>query len=239
MPIAEQLVIKQEELESFVAQLSRSAGANLICVALYGSAVSQEFHAGFSDLNLLCVVNELSAAALQAVVPALRSWKLAPPLFFTRQEVRQAAKIFPIEMIDIRDQHHILFGEDVFKDLNVPLEGHKAQLEHELRTKLLFLRQHYLASQSDATKLQLLMLDSVANFVVLFRHFLLSGGQSAPKSRREVLEQLAHKITFDPSPFLELLQVREGKALPESLNVQYVFPRYLEGIESVGRALEA
>lgn len=239
MPIAEKVAVQQHELEAFVAELTKAAGNNLVCVTLYGSAVSQEFHAGFSDLNLLCVVKELSAAAMQALAPALRSWKLSPPLFFTRQEIADAAGVFPIEMMDIRDQHHVLYGEDVFKNLNIPLDRHKVQLEHDLRTKLLFLRQHYIASPSDVKRIQLLMLDSVANFIVLFRHCLLVMGQTAPKARREVVEQLAHKITFDPSPFLQLLQIREGKALPETLSVQDVFPRYLQGIEGVIRALKA
>ena len=56
------------------------------------------------------------------------------------------------------------------------------------------------------------MLDSVSNFATLFRHALLTMGQKTPKTKREVIEQLALGVQFDPSPFLELLQVREGKS---------------------------
>lgn len=234
--------IGQQHLDEFVEKLKSSAGSNLVCVAVYGSAASEEFHAGFSDINLLCVVRELNARNLQDLSPAFSWWtanRYPAPLVFSRREVECAAYVFPIEMLDIRQQHHILHGEDIFQDLNIPLDRHRIQLEHELRTKLLFLRQHYLLSTQDGRKVRLLMLDTVSNFATLFRHMLLTRGQSMPRTRREVIEQLALEVQFDPSPFLELLQVREGIAKPESIDEQAVFARYLKGIETVAEALDA
>jgi len=240
--IKEKQQLGQKHLGAFVEKLKSAAGANLVCVAVYGSAVSEEFHPEFSDINLLCVVRETSAAFLQALSPAIQWWtanKFPAPLVFSRQEVERAAGVFPIEMLDLKQQHHILHGEDIFRDLHVPLDRHRVQLEHELRTKLLFLRQHYLLSCADNKKVGQLMLDSVANFATLFRHTLLTMGQKTPKTKREVIEQLALGVQFDPSPFLELLQVREGKSPGESLDAQGVFARYLHGIDRVIQALDA
>ncbi|HVG92609.1 MAG TPA: hypothetical protein VNB54_14035, partial [Alphaproteobacteria bacterium] len=103
----------------------------------------------------------------------------------------------------------------------------------------LFLRQHYLSSCGDIQKVRLLMLDSVSNFATLFRHTLLTRGQQPPKTKREVIEQLAVEIQLDPSSFLELLQVREGKAPADGLDAKAVFARYLQGIERVIEALDA
>jgi hypothetical protein len=240
--LKEKQQLGQKHLAEFVDKLKSSAGANLVCVAVYGSAVSEEFHSEFSDVNLLCVVRELSAANLQALSPAIAWWtasRFPAPLVFARKEIERAADVFPIEMLDIRQQHHILYGEDIFQNLNVPLDRHRVQLEHELRTKLLFLRQHYLLSSRDDKKVRLLMLDSVSNFATLFRHTLLTRGKQPPKTKPEVIEQLAIEIQLDPSPFLELLQVREGKAAADSLDAQAVFARYLQGIERVVEALDA
>lgn len=223
-------------------KLKSSAGNNLVCVAVYGSAASEEFHSEFSDVNLLCVVRELSSQHLQSLAPAIQWWRASrfpAPLVFSRQEIERAADVFPIEMLDIREQHHILYGEDIFKNLNVPLDRHRFQLEHELRTKLLFLRQHYLSSCGDVQKVRLLLLDSVANFATLFRHTLLTRGEKPPHTKDEVIQQLALNIEFDPSPFLELLQVRQGKSQAESLDAQAVFTRYLQGIQRVIEALDA
>ena len=232
----------QQHLAAFMEKLRHAAGDNLVCLAVYGSAASEDFHPDFSDLNMLCVLRDLSQSSLQSLTTAIAWWtghRYPAPLVFSQQEIQRDTGIFPIEMVDIRRQHHVLFGENIFENLQIPMERHRYQLEHELRTKLLSLRQHYLLSAGDRKKINLLMLDSVSSFATLFRHALLTMKNDPPRARREVIEQLALKIQFDPSPFLELLQVREGKAPVESLDAQAVFARYLQAIDRVIQALDA
>jgi hypothetical protein len=232
----------QQHLADFIEKLRSAASDNLVCLAVYGSAASQDFHPAFSDINMLCVLRDVSQSSLQALEPAILSWidhKYPAPLVFAQQEIERDADIFPIEMLDIRRQHQVLFGRDIFKDLKIPMERHRNQLEHELRTKLLLLRQRYLLSRGDQSKIGLLMLDSLSSFSTLFRHVLLTMGQDPPATKREVIEELAVKVQVDPSPFLELLQVREGKSQARSLDAQAVFARYLRGIERVIQAVDA
>lgn len=236
--LEQQQPLTETQLEAFVAQIHAAAGKNLVSVVLYGSAASQDFHAQFSDINLLCVVNDASTAALLALASAFKGWTNLTPLIFTRAEIDASAEIFPIEMMDIRDRHHVLFGEDVFNQLTIPADRQRFQLEHELRTKLLLLRQHFLGSVSDDEKIRSLMLDSVSNFIVLFRHVLMVMGEEPAATKRQVVEQLVHKVQFDPSPFLELLQVREKKAAVNTIDVKLAFPRFLQGIERVIEALD-
>ena len=87
-------------------------------------------------------------------------------------------------MLDIRQRHRILYGEDIFTGINVPMDRHRVQLEHELRTKLLTLRQSYLQAVGDDKRVRRLMLDSVSAFSTLFRHTLIAmGEQPAPTTR--------------------------------------------------------
>jgi hypothetical protein len=240
MAIAERALIQQDQLKSFVEGLRKAIGQNLVSVVLYGSAVSQDFHHGYSDLNLLCVVNDLSAASIQALAPALKGWRSATPLFFTRTEFASAMDTFPIEMMDIRDQHHLLAGENLFPaGLKISPERHKAQLEHELQSKLMVLRQHYMNSVSEAEKVMGLMLESISSFIVLFRHTLIELGETAPQGKRDTVEQLARKCGFDPGPFRQLLDVREGKSRRESLDAHAVFAAYVQAIESVCAAVRS
>jgi hypothetical protein len=234
-------MIDERQLAELVEQLKSAAGSNLQCIALYGSAASQEFHDGFSDINLICVVHELSSPALDALATAVRSWtaKRQPsPLLFAAADLGQTAAVFPIEILDIRDRHRMLLGEDVFTDLEIPMDLHRTQLRHELRTKLLFLRQHYLMASGDAGRVRHLMLDSVSNFLALFRHALIVMGEKPPASKREVAQQLAGKAGFDAAPYLQLLQVREQKLKPEAVDVRNTFAGYLDGIEKTIRTVE-
>src|SRR5215467_12385424 len=116
--LKEKQQLGQKHLAELVEKLKNSAGNNLV------SAASNEFHSEFSDINLLCVVRELSSDHLQALAPAIQWWiatRFPAPLVFSRQGIEHAADVFPIEMLDIRQQHHILYGEDIFQNLNVPL----------------------------------------------------------------------------------------------------------------------
>ena len=61
----------EKQITDFVNSLKQAAGANLECVALFGSAASGEFHADYSDINMLCVVRELSAPVLAALAPTV------------------------------------------------------------------------------------------------------------------------------------------------------------------------
>src|SRR5579859_2390480 len=122
----------EKQITDFVNRLKQASGANLECVALFGSAASGEFHADYSDINLLCVVRELSAAVLAKLAPAIVSWtksKFPAPLIFSRAELEQSTDVFAIEMLDIRQRHRILYGEDIFTGLNIPMDRHRVQLE--------------------------------------------------------------------------------------------------------------
>jgi predicted nucleotidyltransferase len=232
----------EKQITDFVNRLKQAAGANLECVALFGSAANGEFHADYSDINILCVVRELSALVLEKLAPAINAWtksKYPAPLIFSRMELERSTDVFAIEMLDIRQRHRILHGDDMFANLPVPMEQHRVQLEHNLRTKLLTLRQSYIQSVGDDTRVRRLMLDSVSNFSTLFRHTLIAMGEQPASHKAENIKRLADRIKFDPSIFLELLQVRERKANENEIPAAAGFAQYLDGIDKVVQAVDA
>jgi predicted nucleotidyltransferase len=231
----------EQQITEFVDRLKQVAGANLECIALFGSAASEEFHPDFSDINLLCVMRELSATDLAKVAPAINDWtkkKFPAPLIFTHAELKHAADIFAIELLDIRERHRILHGEDIFAGMQVPMGMHRVQLEHNLRTKLLTLRQTYIQIVNDANRVRRLMLDSVSNFATLFRHTLITMGEQPAASKAENIKKLAERTNFDPEIFLQLLQVRGRVANENEINPVTGFAKYLAGIEKVVQVVD-
>jgi predicted nucleotidyltransferase len=232
----------EKKITDFVDSLKQAAGANLECVALFGSAVSGEFHADYSDINLLCVVRELSAPVLAALSPTVISWtkkKFPAPLIFSRAELEQSTDVFAIELLDIRQRHRIFYGQDIFTDMKVPMDRHRVQLEHELRTKLLTLRQSYVLSARDDKRVRHLMLDSISAFSTLFRHTIIAMGEQPAPHKADNIKKLAERTGFDPGIFLKLLQVREHKATESEISAASAFAQYLEGINAVVQAVDA
>jgi predicted nucleotidyltransferase len=232
----------EKQIADFVDRLKLAAGANLECVALFGSAASGEFHADYSDINILCVVRELSASVLATLAPAIKAWtrsKFPAPLIFSRAELDRSADVFAIEMFDLRQRHRMLYGEDIFTGMQVPMDLHRIQLEHSLRTKLLTLRQSYIQAVGDDNRVRRLMLDSVSSFSTLLRHTLIAMGEQPAPTKADNIRKLAERIKFDPGIFLQLLQVRERTAKENDIQAAAGFAKYLDGINTVVQAVDA
>jgi predicted nucleotidyltransferase len=232
----------EKQIADFVARFQQAAGGNLECIALFGSAASGEFHADYSDINMLCIVREISPPILAALAPVIQAWtrkRFPAPLIFSRMEFESSADVFPIEMFDLSQRHRVLYGQDIFKGMKVPMERHRIQLEHNLRTKLLTLRQSYMQAVGDDRRIRRLMLDSVSTFSTLFRHTLIAMGEPPAPHNADNIRKLAERIKFDPGIYLQLLQVRERKAKENQIDVAAGFARYMDGINAAVEAVDA
>jgi hypothetical protein len=234
-------MVPEKQINEFVSRMQQGAGDNLQSIILYGSAANGEFHRDFSNVNLLCVLRETSFATLAPITPAVKWWsgqKHHPPLVLTREELERSTDVFSIELLDMQQRHRVLFGEDVLSGLQIPMHLHRAQVEYELREKLILLREHLLLIGDNEGQLWNLMLRSLASFITLFRHTLIAMGDPAQRSKRDAVQALSVRVQFDSSAFLQLLDVREGKAERKQSDAKDVFARYLQGIQQVTAAVD-
>ncbi|HTC49445.1 MAG TPA: nucleotidyltransferase domain-containing protein [Candidatus Aquilonibacter sp.] len=230
-----------QKAKEFVAKLHEAAKDNLISVLLYGSAAAGDYHPEYSNVNLFCVLHDSSFTALQTLAPVVKWWdrqKQPPPLFMTREEVVRSADVFSIELMDMQEHHRVLFGEDVLQGLHIPTSLRTVQVEYELREKLALLRRHLLLASGNDSRLWEVLTRSISSFVTLFRYALTVLGQNPPPSKRETVKMLATKIGFDPSGFLQVLDVREHRIKPAKLDASEVFSRYLAAVEQVTAAVD-
>jgi predicted nucleotidyltransferase len=231
----------ERDLNELTEKLKQAAGANLKSVVLYGSAASGEFQPKHSDLNVLCVLERLDATELEKLNPAAAWWarKGHPaPLMFTLEELRGSADIFAIELLDIQASRRVLFGEDVFAELDVPTSLHRQQLERELRTNLIRLRQSYLAAPRNVKTLERLMSASVSTFTTLFRHALAVLGEQPPQPKRAVVDRLAALLGFDASGFHTVLDLREGRRTQSQADLLRAFGSYLAAVTRVAEEVD-
>src|SRR5271170_339359 len=168
----------EQKLQDLVDRLQKAHQERLVSVILYGSAASGDHHGEFSDLNVLCVLTRVTPAELAASEPIFKWWRDGnpTPLLLSEEEVRTSTDCFPIEFHDMQEQRRVLFGQDVIASLVIDKTFYRAQIEHELRAKLLRLRQKAASALADKQELLRLMIDSVSSFLVLARHALLVSG---------------------------------------------------------------
>lgn len=236
----------EAKLTELVEKLKKEAGENLRAVVLFGSAVTNEFSAEHSDLNILCVVEHTSAEELEELHDVAEWWLKQGnpvPLVFTMDELVRSADVFAIEMLDMRQRHRMLYGEDFLTKLEVPMHLHHLQVERELRTKWLRLRQAILEAPHKNRVLLQLMLDSLSPFCALFRHALMALGQHLPHTKLEAIDGMAQVTGGDPSAFHAVLEIREGKRKKSQIDTEETLHKYLEFValatNEVDRRLDA
>ena len=228
-------------LQELVERLRKAFGEGLESVVLYGSAATGELHQHFSDLNVLCVLTRITPAELGAAEPIFRWWRdkgNPSPLLLTKAELGTSVDCFPVEFHDIQAQHRILHGADLVTSLKIDDRYYRAQVEYQLRSKLLRLRQKAGGILSDKRLLLHLMADSVSTFCVLTRHALVLAGKTPGWPKREVIEAARATFGLDPAPFLALLDLREEKRQERELDPPAIFAAYLAAIDRLVSAVD-
>src|SRR5579872_7510631 len=228
-------------LNQLLEKLTKTLGDRVVSVVLYGSAAAGDHHEGFSDLNVLCVLREVTTRELEASEPIFRWWREKgnpAPLLLSETEVERSTDAFAIEFHDIKDHHRILQGKDVISGLQVDGPFYRAQVEHDLRAKMLRLRQKASGALSDKDVLRRLLADSISTFCVLFRHALILHGLPPKAKKRDIVEQARETFGIDPLPFTKLLDIREGRVKLRDLEPAILLDTYLKQIAIVIDAVD-
>lgn len=223
-------------LTELIDRLKQAHGDGLVAAILYGSAAAGDHHGKFSDVNVFCVLTQVTIRELKLSEPILKWWREQgnpSPLLMSEEEVRTSTDCFPIEFHDMQARHRVLYGRDVIANLKIDKSFYRACVEHDLLAKQLRLRQKAGGVLSDKEALLRVMMDSVSTFCVLSRHALLLGGFEAKWKKREVVAQLAQHLEIDATPFDTLLDLREEKKQPRAVDPGLLFEGYLKQIQAI------
>ena len=225
-----------QHLTAFIDDLRSTHARNLVSVVLYGSAAAGDHNARHSDYNLLVVLEKIGPKDLSNAQAAVREWaKLGHtvPVYFTADEVTNAADVFPIEFNQMKRARKVLFGKDVLADIDISNENLRHQVEFELRSKLLMLRRQYIPASSTVEGLEALMADSLVSFIALFRGVLTTIGIDAPVGRHATLALTVEKLKLNGAAFEKIYNIRHNnyEGPMNEVEAEQLFAAYLEQIE--------
>jgi len=232
----------KEALNGLIEDLKATHGDNLASVVLYGSAAAGDHVELRSDYNLLIALNRITPEDLRVAQAPMREWqRLGHPLpvYFTVEELSDAADVFPIEFHQMANARMVLYGKDPFELVELSDANLRHQTEYELRSKLIQLRRLYIPASTSTEKLADLMSESLSSFAALFRAVLLLHGQEAPISKPDCVRATVRLLNLDPTPFERIFNFRSGEALPGSdKEANDIFGAYLQEIEKVTEAVD-
>lgn len=235
----------EETLNEFVSKLRQCWGDDLISVVLHGSFARTEARTdrdqSYSDLNLICVLRTATAYELRECAEALEWWrkkKQPPPLVLSLNDVRTRTDVFPIEYIDILENHRILYGKNLFEGMTVDRANHRAEVEHEISSNLIRLRQKYLLLHKEPKEILRLMIESAPAFGTMARHALMLAGASAPSELSEIFDAAEKRFSLNAAPFLRILRVRRSGDKVADSEINELFGSYLDQVTKLERIVD-
>jgi predicted nucleotidyltransferase len=157
-------------------RLKEVFSGDLHAIVLYGSAVSDSYCEGVSDINVLIILEKGNAAQLSAFGKAartiLRKYRISP-FIMTREEFATAADVFPIEYCDILDINEVVYGsKEILKTITVSMENLRLQLEEKLRGAVGDIRGMLIAASGNENLLKKFILGWSSLGGILFRGLL-------------------------------------------------------------------
>ncbi len=230
-------------LEDFSQQMEEVFGDDLRAVVLYGSAAGLYFLPGISDVNVLVVLKGVTPQQLRQLTHSLKRFQRGrlAPLFLATDQLKALAESYPIELLELKEQHRLLHGEDVFADLKISTEKIRSQLIGELLGKLLLMRSLYLEISGDARRLEEVLGQVVSPLGALMRAMLRLRDEKHPPPREflEVVTQIEERLGLELWGLRDAYQVRTGLKRLERKELETLFERLLREVEELsGRAQE-
>jgi len=113
---------------------------------------------------------------------------------------------------------------------------HRVQIEHDLRTILLKLRQHYLRAPGNSKELAPILRKSFSGVLTLLRHVVIAFGEEPPVTGHDIVARAVALTGSDTQAFDAMLKLREigefhGEIIP-------AYGAYLKALEKVLDALD-
>lgn len=203
-----------ESARKLAAELNGLLGERLRSLLVHGSVARGEAVEGVSDVNVLVLLDRIDPPTLATLSPVAQRWTGAentPPLLMTWPEWRRAADAFAIEVADMKEAYVLLHGEDPLRSLVVNPAELRLQAEHELRGKLLQLREGLLLAGKDSAQVGRLLLTALPSFTTYVRTALRLAGRPVPPATPDALAAAAALIAADAEPLQRVWQARKRR----------------------------
>src|SRR6185295_10226169 len=119
----------ERDVQRLVDSLRSALGDQLQSIVLFGSLASGDFRTDRSNVNIL-IVADLSFDTLERLAGPFKAWVKKGhvlPVLVESRDLARFARAFPIEFLDMLEQHRVLQGEDPLHGLTVDRELLRAQ----------------------------------------------------------------------------------------------------------------
>ncbi len=215
-----------EPLRLLTAHLEASLADNLSGITVVGSALTDDFHPGASDINTVVVLRRHATAALSAIASMakpLRKQKVSPPLLMTTGYIDRSRDVFGVEFLDFQLTHRTVLGDDPFAALTFKKADVRLQCERELKATLIRLRQGYIASAGNNKLIRDVLIAAAKGLAPLLRAMLWFKDAERPKAMDGTFRKAASEFSVGLDPVVAAERWRYEKPRLADADIQSAF----------------
>ena len=226
-----------ERFKPFQDEILSGYKDNIHSITLTGSALTDDFVPGKSDINSVVVLMEMDLKFLELLATLGKKYQkkgIAAPLIMTPEYIVNSLDVFPIEFLNIKLLHNTIFGENLFQDLKINRSDLRLQCERELKVRLIGLRQGYISCLGNSKMLMDMFIDSFSGYIPLFKGIILLLGKEPPVTSRDVINVLEEVSGVPTSVFNKVLTQKKQKTKLMMGQLNTIFEEYYAAIERLG-----
>ena len=231
-----------DPLRGFLRFIKKQKDLKFEAILVYGSAARGEFLQGYSNINVLIVLEHVTQPVLQQWSGIHKQWareKFVAPLFLTQNDLQQSSDVFPLEFLDIKECHVLLEGRNPFPELHVDPKHLFLQCRQEAHANLLRVRQCYVEGWGRIEAIQTLLPLSLTSLLPCLRGLCRLLDRPSNMKSPEVLEELQSMLDVDPSVFLEVWRLKRGLSTPGKHELPKLLERYLAGLGQLADKIDS
>ncbi|MCY3729664.1 MAG: hypothetical protein OXF97_11810 [Nitrospira sp.] len=229
-------------LRGFLRSIKKQKDLKLEAILVYGSAARGEFLEGYSNINVLVVLEQITQPVLQRWSGIHKQWareKIIAPLFLTHTDLQQSSDVFPLEYLDIKECHVLLEGRDPFPELHVNQAHLFVQCRQEIHANLLRVRQCYVEGWGRVEAIQTVLPLSLTALLPCLRGLYRLLNRPSNIKSPEILDELKATLDVDPSVFFEVWRLKRGLSTPGKHELPKLLDRYLTGLGQLVDRIES
>ena len=204
-------------VEGFFDRVLTAFPKKIDSIYLYGSVVTDDFLPDQSDVNSLVLFDSFGSPEIDILRPIIRDSlkkKITAPLCLAVETFERSGDVFPLEFIEIKDKHLMLFGEkNQVESLEIQREHLRTKIEEQIKGKLIRMREILLEHKGSDKILVDILVDVQRQLFPVFRNLLrFLGVENPPATKNDILHELEARTNFTVMPCQKVWQHISGKS---------------------------
>ncbi|HUU85200.1 MAG TPA: hypothetical protein VM243_17000 [Phycisphaerae bacterium] len=189
-----------DSIQRYTALVREIAGARAQALTLFGAIAapgSEGFDPKRHTVRSVLVLDAADLAILRRLAEygaRLGKDRISAPLIMTPEYIRASLDTFPLELLEIHQQHLTIFGDDFFTHLVFDAGHMRLQCERELKVILIGMRQGLLAAVGREKAISAVEADVTAALVRTLRGFLWLKGVKEARPGAEVVAEVERLV---------------------------------------------